>query len=169
MWNGTDTALAYLITFRCYGTWLHGDERGSVDRFHNQYGTAFAPANEIRRAASARRLKHDPVTLNVGQRSAVEQSIRETCKLRKWLLHAAQTRTYHVHVVISIGGVPVERSLNALKANATRHMRQDGLWPHQHGPWSDGGSTRYLWNQASVNRAINYILNYQGGSLPALD
>ena len=24
--------LAYLITFRCYGTWVHGDERGSMDR-----------------------------------------------------------------------------------------------------------------------------------------
>ena len=24
--------LAYLITVRCYGTWLHGDERLTVDR-----------------------------------------------------------------------------------------------------------------------------------------
>jgi len=29
MWNDTDIALAHLITFRCHGTWLHGDERGS--------------------------------------------------------------------------------------------------------------------------------------------
>ena len=29
----------YLITFRGYGTWLHGDDRGSVDRrFYNQVG-----------------------------------------------------------------------------------------------------------------------------------
>ena len=26
------TPLAYLITIRSYGTWLHGDERGSMDR-----------------------------------------------------------------------------------------------------------------------------------------
>ena len=32
MWNDTDIPLAYLISFRCYGTWLHGDERGSIDR-----------------------------------------------------------------------------------------------------------------------------------------
>ena len=38
-------ALAYFITFRCYGTWLHGDERGSVDRFHNIYGMPFIPKN----------------------------------------------------------------------------------------------------------------------------
>ena len=24
VWNDTDMPLAYLITFRCYGTWLHG-------------------------------------------------------------------------------------------------------------------------------------------------
>jgi len=36
--------LAYLITFRSYGTWLHGDERGSVDRFsqHLRNRTAVA-------------------------------------------------------------------------------------------------------------------------------
>ena len=27
--------LAYLITFRTYGTWLHGDERGSIGRTGN--------------------------------------------------------------------------------------------------------------------------------------
>ncbi|MGH9840991.1 MAG: hypothetical protein ACREEM_19730 [Blastocatellia bacterium] len=43
--------LAYLITFRCYGTWLHGDERGSVDRDHNIYRTPFLP----RDAKSGRR------------------------------------------------------------------------------------------------------------------
>jgi hypothetical protein len=32
--------LAFLITFRCYGTWLHGDERGAVDRSsYHRYGT----------------------------------------------------------------------------------------------------------------------------------
>src|SRR5687767_4505235 len=36
MWNDTDVPLGYLITFRCYGTWLQGDTRGSIDRFHNR-------------------------------------------------------------------------------------------------------------------------------------
>jgi hypothetical protein len=35
MWNDTDLPLGYLITFRCYGTWLHGDDRGSIDRKAN--------------------------------------------------------------------------------------------------------------------------------------
>jgi hypothetical protein len=37
-WNDSDTPLAYFITFRAYGTWLHGDKRGSVDRHNNRYG-----------------------------------------------------------------------------------------------------------------------------------
>jgi hypothetical protein len=38
--------LGYLITFRSYGSWLHGDRRGSVDRFHNRFGTPRIPHNE---------------------------------------------------------------------------------------------------------------------------
>jgi len=45
MWNDTDTPLAYFLSFRSYGTWLHGDKRGSVDRFHNKYGTPRLPEN----------------------------------------------------------------------------------------------------------------------------
>jgi hypothetical protein len=29
--------LAYFISFRTYGTWLHGDERGSVNRKQIDY------------------------------------------------------------------------------------------------------------------------------------
>ncbi len=36
--------LGFLITFRCYGTWLHGNQRGSVDREHNKIGTLFVKA-----------------------------------------------------------------------------------------------------------------------------
>jgi hypothetical protein len=45
MWNDTDMPLAYLITFRSYGTWLHGDQRGSIDRFHNRYKSPYIEPN----------------------------------------------------------------------------------------------------------------------------
>src|SRR5437762_2022331 len=44
--NNDHAPLGYLITFRSYGTWLHGDARGSVDRFHNAFGTPRLPYNE---------------------------------------------------------------------------------------------------------------------------
>jgi len=74
--------LEYLITFRSYGTLLHGDERGSVDRFHNVYGTPRLPTNEQRRRYEQRLLASPAVKLNSKQRAAVEQGIRETCGLR---------------------------------------------------------------------------------------
>ena len=42
----TKIPLAYFITFRCYGTWLHGDSRSSVDRFNRRFKEAFCPPNK---------------------------------------------------------------------------------------------------------------------------
>src|SRR5438105_147079 len=84
------TPVAYLITFRGYGTWLHGDGRGSVDRSHNRYGTPMLPSNAQRRKYEQGLLTHAPVNLNARQRAAVERGIRETCTLRKWLLWGFQ-------------------------------------------------------------------------------
>ena len=77
--------LAYFITFRTYGTWLHGDSRGSVDRLHNTYGTPRLPPNPLRRNYERGLLKRPPVKLTATRRAAVERGIRDTCKIRKWL------------------------------------------------------------------------------------
>ena len=152
--------LAYLITFRCYGTWMQGDERGSVDRHHNRYDTPYIPPNKRWRQYNARRLKHAPVKLDAAQRLAVNTAIVETCKFRGWVLRAVNARTNHVHAVAS-APCPPESVLIAFKANATRHMRASGLWEHQHSPWLDRGSKRYLWTPASVDQAVEYVINGQ--------
>ena len=103
MWNDTDIPLAHLITFRSYGSWLHGDNRGSIDRYHNHYQSAYALPNQNRYEHNKSLLKHEPVILNATLRSSVETAIRETCALRKWLLRAMSARTNHVHIVVSIG------------------------------------------------------------------
>ena len=169
MWNDTDVPLAHLITFRSYGTWLHGDKRGSIDREHNQYKAAYAPANDNRSRHNRGMLKSTPVVLNASQRSSVEKAIRETCEFRRWTLHAMNVRTNHAHTVVSIGTTKSELALNAFKANATRQMRQDGCWTKSHSPWVDKGSRRHLWNERSLERAIDYVINGQGDELPDFD
>jgi REP element-mobilizing transposase RayT len=163
--NEEHIPIAYLITFRCYATWMHGDERGSVDRAHNQYGTPFIPQNNRWREYSTHLVKHEPGTLDAAQRAAVDLAIRETCEIRCWLLDAINVRTNHVHVVVSAQVRP-ELILTAFKANSTRQMRAAGCWPHEHSPWSVGGSRRYLWTEMSVERAIDYVINGQGGPMP---
>ena len=169
MWNDTDTPLGYLITFRCYGTWLHGDDRGSVDREHRRYKSPYASPNENRQRHNQTILKGEAVALNAAQRASVEKAIRETCSHRKWDLHAHNVRTNHVHTVVSIGSKKPELALNAFKANATRQMREDGCWESTHSPWVDRGSKRYLWNERSLELAIDYVLHGQGDELPDFD
>src|SRR5882762_6573956 len=96
MWNDTDVPLAHLITFRCYGTWLHGDARGSVDRLHNQYKAPYAAANENRNRHNRGMLKCAPVALDASRRASVETAICETCDHRRWTLRAMNVRTNHV-------------------------------------------------------------------------
>jgi REP element-mobilizing transposase RayT len=168
VWNDTDFPLGFLITFRCYGTWLHGDERGSTDRFHNRYQTPYLPRSDRRRDLNQRQLKSEPLILDATQRHSIDLAIREVCVNREWHLHAVNVRTNHVHTVVSIGIGKPERALNAFKAYATRRMRRDGNWRGVHNPWADKGSQRYLWTERSLALAIDYMINGQGGELPDL-
>lgn len=169
MWNDTETPIAYLITFRCYGTWLHGDKRGSIDRFNNKYQSPYILLNESWHQHNKRQLKSEPLILNALQRKFVEEAIRETCRCRKWYLSAVNVRTNHVHVIAAIGDVKPERALNDFKSYATRKMKQNGCWQHDYSPWADKGSKRRLWNEQSVANAVDYVLNGQGGELPDFD
>ena len=169
MWNDADIPLAFLITFRTYGTWLHGDERGSVNRFRNQYKSPRLPPEKKWRETNVRRLTREIVTLGAAQRHCVEAATRETCEIRSWHLHAINVRTNHVHSVVSIGEKKPEIALNAFKANATRRMRKNGCWQDTVSPWADKGSKRYLWNEESIARAVDYVINGQGDDLPDFD
>jgi len=169
MWNDTDIPLGYLITFRCYGTWLHGDTRGSTDRFHHRYKSPFLPRSDRRRDLSQIQLKSRPVTLNTAQRGCVDAAIREVCNYRRWLLHALNVRTNHVHVVVAIGKLKSERALNAFKSYATRRLRREGYWMYEHSPWADRGSNIHLWNERSIRLAVDYVIDGQGGDLPKFE
>jgi REP element-mobilizing transposase RayT len=165
-WNDTGIPLAYLITFRCYGTWLHGDERGSVDRFHNIYDTPYLQPNQQLNNYIAENLKNEPVKLDAQRRTVVEMAIRETCRKRNWGLLAINIRTNHVHCVIQTGNRNPSQTLSALKANATREMREKDVWSSENTPWADKGSKKWLWNESNVETAIDYVINGQGDDLP---
>jgi REP element-mobilizing transposase RayT len=164
MWNDTDSPLAYFISFRSYGTWLHGDDRGSIDRLHNHYGESYLPQSDAWERYNRKQRKADPFILGLRERQAVQEAIRETCRIRRWDLQALNVRTNHVHTVVTASCKP-ELVLNAFKANATRRLREDQLWAQPFSPWADKGSKRLLWNERSVANAIDYVLNVQGGDL----
>jgi len=154
--------LAFLITFRTYGTWLHGDERGAVDRRnYHRHGTPAMPANRRLLNEEKATLKHSPVVLNRLQRSATKAAIREVCAHRGYSLHAINVRTNHIHSVVTAPCKP-DHVLEAFKAYATRKLREAKLITGNVKPWARHGSTVYLWTEEQVNRAIGYVIESQG-------
>ena len=165
-WDDNEAPLAYLITFRTLGTWLHGNNPSSVDRHgKNVYGTEkVLPSRNLERQMTENR-GSEVFVLNGKQRSVVERAIHEMCKKRGYELIAINVRTNHVHVVVTAYVKP-EMILNAVKANATRELREAGLIASDQKVWTRGGSRRYLWKPAHVNGAVDYVLYGQGDDLP---
>jgi REP element-mobilizing transposase RayT len=156
---------AYLITFHTYGSWLHGAERGSVDRHHNQYGAPLRPANAELEQAVKQRLKHDPVNLNAAQRKVVREAIVEVCEFRQWQLKAVHVRTNHVHAVV-VSNATAEKVMNDFKTYATRRLREAGLCAASSKIWSRHGSTPHLLTEEAVESACRYVVDGQGAALP---
>jgi len=162
--------LAYLITFRTYGTWLHGDERGSMDRReYNVYGGPKIAASPVKEQKDRNLMKALPFMLNTSaRRSCVDAAIREVCIVRSYGLFAINVRTNHVHVAVS-ASQKVEVIMNAFKGYATRRLRRETLIVETAKVWSRHGSTRYLWTDDHIETAIDYVVNGQGGELPKFD
>jgi len=118
----------YFITFTCYGTWLHGDKRGSIDRDHNQWLTPPLEPDELREQQEFLLLRHAPVILGSRQRTLVHDAIVEVCEHRGWHLHAINVRTNHVHLVVTADRTG-KRVLNDFKSYATRKMKQENSLP----------------------------------------
>ena len=150
--------LAYLITFTCYGTWLHGTERGSVDSRHNIFDTPFIESNSERYEAMRKKMKEPPLFLTEQQRTAVTTVIAKVCAFRQWTFHECNVMTNHVHVVVS-GDADPDKIMKDFKAYATRRLRESGELESHRTVWTEGGSTRFLWTQTSLTAAIEYVRN----------
>ena len=153
--------LAYLLTWTCYRTWLHGDDRGSVDSETNQYGESFLPPSVPRQTCEQKRLTYDPFTLGDGEHKIVSETIKAHCQHRGWELLAVNIRTTHVHVVVSYPEVLPKVAMNQLKSWSTRRLREAHVVDSQWRLWTNHCSTRYLWTPVSVEAAINYVKEYQ--------
>jgi REP element-mobilizing transposase RayT len=164
IYENSEFPLAYLLTFRTYGTWLHGDERHSVDRHgKNIYGTPDISPNQKLNEQMQGELKQSAVILDDLQRSVVEKAIRDLCEQRKYHLQAINIRSNHVHTGVSVQAKP-ERIVDALKAFSTKKLREENLFSSETQIWSRGRSRRYLWKPRHVALAIDYVVYGQGDS-----
>ena len=163
-----DHPLAYLLSFRTYGTWLHGDERGSMDRRHNLHGCRRRGPDEGLLAWRKSSLRQPPVVFDVGQRRIVEATLAEVSSHRGWTLYASNARTNHVHAVVEALAIP-ERMLVDFKAWSTRRLVERGGVAPGAPVWSRHGSTCYLWRAEAVESACHYVVHGQEEGEPQPD
>jgi hypothetical protein len=106
--------MAWYITWTTYGTWLHGDSRGSyLDR---QY---LPPDRELEESMRSE-LSGEKIFLTESQRALVDAALVKECAEQGWILHARNVRTNHVHVVVSASrsGKFVRARLKAIASGA---------------------------------------------------
>jgi REP element-mobilizing transposase RayT len=156
------------LTFRTRGTWLHGDPRGSQDRYRNVYGTPLIPPTPVWQQEEAARLRHPPLTLDARMRRVVHDAIVDKCAWRGWPLHALQVRTAHVHVVLSCHCSP-DDALEEIKGRCTRKLREAGLIAPDRKPWSHHGSTVHIYRQSQYEAVCRYVRDEQGPDLLSLE
>ena len=159
--------LAYFITWTCYGTWLPGDNRGWL-KWHS--GEQL-PQPRLSRWC-IEQMTEEPVTLDGSQRMVVHNAIQSLCTVRDWHLLAVNCRSNHCHSVVCSSNHAGEQVRDQLKSWTTRALKehQRGMGVHQdhlrNQWWTRNGSVRYVFDEASLESAIQYTLEAQdiGGS-----
>ncbi|MCW5768327.1 MAG: transposase [Phycisphaeraceae bacterium] len=149
-------ALAFFLTWTTYGTRLHGDERGTVDRRNNAFGTPRLRPNP-RMLAFERSEVSGEVLLDEDRRRVVHEAIVRHAAHRGWDLLALAVRSNHVHVVIRNHDAEPERIMTEFKAWCTRSLRECRGAHGDQRMWTRHGSTRHLFASENVHAAIHYV------------
>ena len=155
------TPLAYLITFTCYGTRLHGCTAGSVDRHHNHRGSRFVVPDQALLEAQVSRMGQNSYELDRPRAETALSAMIEVTEHRNWELKAAHLKRKHVHLVVQ-ACVDPGRIMGDMKSYASRALTAAGFEHSGRRRWTRGGSARYLWEAEDVENAVKYILHEQG-------
>jgi hypothetical protein len=153
--------IAYFLTWTTYGTWLPADKRGWVKRGE----WAAQPPDALLERQIREHMTADAVVLCPSQRSVIDGVITEHCRIRKWVLHARNGRTNHVHVVVTALVHPrVVRE--QLKAWASRRLSENAglLGVARDGKrrwWTEKGDIEFVRDELRLTEVIRYVQELQ--------
>lgn len=159
--ESVERLVAYFLTWTTHMSWLHGDERFSIDREHNQRGGSRIRPNALRRHRNRVFAQSDPVVLSDEERRIVRRAIEECAAFRGWKIVALNVRTNHVHCVVQATTHTPERVMTDFKARATRLLREAGLRGPEESIWTKHGSTKWINEASGLRAAADYVLNQQ--------
>ncbi len=154
----SDRPLAYHITFGTYGTRLHGDPRGTVDKTHNKPGDPIVGQNDDWFQIESSSLNDQPVMLDHADRIRIECAIEDVCDKGNWHLHIAACQSNHVHVLLTSidDGILTRRLLKRwltelLEDTAEMNLKNPVRW------WAKEGSVKWVWDQRYLENVYWYI------------
>lgn len=157
------SVLAYHITWTTYGTWLPGDTRGWVR--WGEWGVK--PPDPQQQRTARMRMAESAVELIREQQALVEQTVRDHCRIRGWVLHAVNARTNHVHVVVSADR-DSDEVMKQLKAWCSRKLSDAaslvGTVAKKAGRrrwFTEGGDKERIDSEEYLANAIRYVLEGQ--------
>ncbi len=150
----------HLLTWRTYGTWMPGDDRGWVDERNNGYGEPTRTPDPQQHNMAVGQMAAPPFTFSVPLRERVTEILHEACAWRGWPVLALNVRSNHVHLVVA-GELGTGNPLTALKARVTSVLWEEGRIPRSASVWSRGGSHRRLRRRSEVEAAVDYVMNRQ--------
>lgn len=171
----------WLLTNTTYGTWLPGDQRGSVTsvrdrrvgeavddqrRRHNRPGEAWeAPIAGLANSARSR-MKGSPIWLTAPQAEVLLRQLQETATYRGWLLKSIAIMANHFHLVVGVVDDSDPRKILAdFKAYGTRALNRDFGRPRSGRWWTTSGSKRQLPDGRAIAAAVNYVFHKQPNPL----
>ena len=159
--NNKQNAYAHFITFRTYGTWLHGDPKFSVHHSLNEINTPKIKPHEKLCQQMKNSLTSEKILLDDSQRNIVLSAIIFACKKYDWHLLTAHVRTNHAHVILKTSITP-ERSMTQIKAYATRFLRKENPQANHTKLWARHGSTKPIWRPEQLFPVMHYVIEEQG-------
>lgn len=147
------------ITFGTYGTRLHGGQRPTVDKQHNQLDEPFVEPNSARERSAHGRMKFAPRYLSPDQRAFAERELPGICERGGWGYRACAAAPDHVHllcdVLPDVHGEKVRRLVKRWLGQALSErwpLQDDATW------WAEGGSNVAIRDEAYLNNAFGYIV-----------
>jgi len=168
---------SWLLSNTMYGTWLPGDERGSVTsvrdarpedaagdfRFeHDLPGTPWEEDLPGLHRAAAAQLKGPPIHFDLEKAEMVLAQFQETAAYRDRVLLAVSIMYNHFHMVVQVADDPDPgRMLADFKAYASRALNRRFGKPPSDTWWTTKGSKRKLKDGQALAAASHYALYKQ--------
>ena len=146
---------AYFLTWTTYGTWLPGDDRG----WRHKRDPDIQPPNPLLVATTRSQMREPAFLLSEVHRRLAEETVREHCRIRGWLLHAIGVRTNHVHVVVTAPGYRPEDVCDQFKSWCTRRLKTDV--PTRTRFWTEGASCRWINTEDDLEATVLYVAEAQ--------